>query len=251
MFSTCCDSAWICSMDMKHRPFNRSFILWNTLSSQVARSGEWAGWGIVVMLFFVRNSVTTKELGSGALSWCNNQSPFFTSQTVCASHFPLVMSKPLNKNSHWQSDQVEQTPYAQYLECTIKKMISITLMLLLRSYRLPCLPLWILLLCFWVIVQPWFITSYDPGHKLGSYLSAFCNSGHTWTRWSQWSLFKRRTYFAAVCLMFSSSGRMRWLNPYDGPMLSQSSWKVCHLCSRITSCTIAIISGVVHVGVRP
>ena len=67
--------------------------------------------------FFARNSLTTSEVCAGALSWCNNQSPFFTSQAVCASHFPSVVSKPRNKIPHLQSDQVEQTPYAQFLEC--------------------------------------------------------------------------------------------------------------------------------------
>ena len=46
-----------------------------------------------------------------------------TSQAVCASHFPSV-SKPRIKKSHWQSDQVEQTPYAQLLECKKKSAMT-------------------------------------------------------------------------------------------------------------------------------
>ena len=88
--------------------------------------------------------------------------------------------------------------------------------------------------------------------KLGSCLTVFCSSAHTWTRWSRLSLFKRRgTNFAAIHLMFSSSARMRWYDPYDSPTWLQTSWIVCLLSSRITSCTFTIISGVVHVYRRP
>jgi len=88
--------------------------------------------------------------------------------------------------------------------------------------------------------------------KLGWCLTAFCSSVHTWTRWSHWSLFKRRgTNFAAIRLMFSSSTRMRWHDAYDSPTWLQTSWIVCLLSSRITSRTFAIISGVVHVDGRP
>ena len=55
-----------------------------------------------------------------------------TSQAVCASHFPSVVTKPRSKTSHRQSDQVEQTPYAQFLECQ-KEMVSNDL--LLRTWR--------------------------------------------------------------------------------------------------------------------
>ena len=88
--------------------------------------------------------------------------------------------------------------------------------------------------------------------KLRSCLTAFCSSVHTWTRWSHWSLFKRQgTNFAAIRLMFSSSARMRWHDPYDSPMRLQTSWIDCCLSSRITKRTFTIISGVVHVDGRP
>jgi hypothetical protein len=88
--------------------------------------------------------------------------------------------------------------------------------------------------------------------KLGSCLTAFCISVHTWTRWSRWLSFKRReTNFAAIHLMFSSSARMRWHDPYNSLTRLQTSWIVCLLSSRITSRTFAIISGVVHVESRP
>ena len=133
MFSTRCDSAWISSLDTKRRPFNRSFILENTQKSQgagqVSRQGgeqwscyflsgipsQWARW------VQVHCHGATISLRSSS------------SQAVCASHFPSVVSKPRSKTSHWQSDQVEQTPYAQFLECQ-KKWISIGLMLL-RTWR--------------------------------------------------------------------------------------------------------------------
>jgi hypothetical protein len=85
-------------MDMKRHPFNWSFILGNMQKSQGARSGEQAGWGTVVTLFFVMNSLAMSEVCEGTLSWCNNQSPFFHISGVCASHFPSVISKPCSKN---------------------------------------------------------------------------------------------------------------------------------------------------------
>ena len=88
--------------------------------------------------------------------------------------------------------------------------------------------------------------------KLGSCLTAFCSSVHTWTRWSHCSFFKRRgTNFAVIRLMLSSSARMCWHDPYDSPTRLQTSWIVCLLSSRITSSTSAIISGVVRVDGRP
>ena len=88
--------------------------------------------------------------------------------------------------------------------------------------------------------------------KLASCLTAFCSSVHTWTWWSRWSFFKRQgTNFTAIHLMFSSSARMRWHDPYDSPAWLQTSWIVCLLSSRITSRTFAIISGVVQVDGQP
>jgi hypothetical protein len=88
--------------------------------------------------------------------------------------------------------------------------------------------------------------------KLGSCLTAFCSSVHTWTWWSHCSFFKRRgTNFAAIRLMLSSSARMCWHDPYDSSTPLQTSWMVCLLSSRITSSTSAISSGVVHVDGRP
>ena len=79
--------------------------------------------------------------------------------------------------------------------------------------------------------------------KLGSCLTNFCSSVHTWTQWSHWSLIKRwRKNFAAIRLMISSSARMRWHDLYDSPMWLQTSWIVCLLSSRITSRTFSIIS---------
>jgi len=88
--------------------------------------------------------------------------------------------------------------------------------------------------------------------KLGSCVTAFCSSVHTWTRLSHCSFFKRQgTNFVAIRLMLSSSARMCWHDPYDSPTRLQTSWLACLLSSRITSSTSAIIHGVVHVDVRP
>jgi len=88
--------------------------------------------------------------------------------------------------------------------------------------------------------------------KWGSCLTAFCSSLHTWTGWSHWSLFKRwGTNFAAIRLMFSSSARMHWHDPYDSPTWLHTSWIVCLPSPRITSHTFKIVSGVVHVDSRP
>ena len=88
--------------------------------------------------------------------------------------------------------------------------------------------------------------------KLGQCPTASCSSVHTWTRWSLWSLFKRRrTKFAAIRLMFSSSARMRCHVPYYSPTRLQTPWIIWLLSSSITSHTFAIICGVVHVDVRP
>jgi hypothetical protein len=88
--------------------------------------------------------------------------------------------------------------------------------------------------------------------KLGSSLTASCSSVHTWTRWSHWSLFKRRgTNFAGIRPIFSSSARICWHDLYDSPTRLQTSWIVHLLSPRITSHTLAVISGVVHVDGRP
>ena len=134
---------------------------------------------------------------------------------------------PSSKTSHWQSDQVELTPYAQFLECLEKwssltwccceicalfsiseKMVSSiakTAALFLGHNHVPMIhhQLW-----------PW------TGR-------AFCSSLHNWIRWSLWSFFKRRgTNFAAIRLMWISSDRMRWHDQYESPMLLQISWIV-------------------------
>ena len=88
--------------------------------------------------------------------------------------------------------------------------------------------------------------------KLGQCRTVSCSSVHTWTQWSLWSLLKRRrTNFAAIRLMFSSSARMRCHDPYDSPTRLQTPWIIWLLSSSITSRTFAIICGVVHVDVRP
>ena len=84
--------------------------------------------------------------------------------------------------------------------------------------------------------------------KLGSCLTAFCSSVRTWTQWSRWSLFKRRTNFAAVRLMFSSSTRMRTWPVWQSNAITNI---MDSLSSRITSRASAVISGVVHVDGRP
>ena len=185
------------------------------------------------MLFFVRNSLTTCKVCAGALSWCNNLSPFFH----ILGHLCLTFS--LSKISHLQFDQVEQTPYAQFLECQKNDQhwldVAANLACFFRLQRGRLLPLQRLLLCFRVIIiQPWFITSYDPGQEVRIMSNCFYSSVHTWTRWSRWSLLKPwGTNFAAILLMFISSARMRWHDPYDSPTQLQTSWIVCLLSSRI------------------
>jgi len=90
--------------------------------ARVARSGEKAGWGAVVLLFFFCQEFPHSERGV-----CRRivmvQQPVFhssTSQAVCASRFPSIVSKPRSKASHRQSDQLEQIPYARFLECKKK-----------------------------------------------------------------------------------------------------------------------------------
>ena len=76
------------------------------------------------------------------------------------------------------------------------------------------------------IGQPWFITSYDPGQEV----RIMSKSAHTWTRWSCSSLFKRRgANFNAIRLMFSSSARMCWHEPYDSSTWLKTSRIVCLL----------------------
>ena len=105
-----------------------------------------------------------------------------TSQAICASHFPSFVSKPRSKNSYWQSGQVEQTPYAQFLDCQ-KKWSALTsccckLGAFFQLRRGRRLPLQRLLLCFQVIIaQPWFVTSYDPGQEVRIISNCFVQLG--------------------------------------------------------------------------
>ena len=71
-----------------------------------AGSDEQAGWGTAVMLLFVRNSLTTSEVCAGALSWCNNQSPFFDISgnlhlTFSLSYENLAVKLPIDSLTRW------------------------------------------------------------------------------------------------------------------------------------------------------
>jgi len=196
---------------MKHRPFNWSFILGNTeiAGGQARWVGRVGNSGHVI---FCQEFPQTSKVCASALSWCNNQPLFFHVSDRLDLTFSLSHLKTCSKTSHWQSDQVEQTPYVQFLERK-KKMISNDLVHSFQSRRGWRLPLRRLL-----------------DRKLGSCLTTFCSSVHTWTWWSRWSLFKRwGTNFAAIRLMFSSSTRMCWHDLYDSPMWLQTSWIVCLL----------------------
>ena len=150
-----------------------------------------------------------------------------TFQAICASHFPSVVSKPRSKKilidslTRWNKLLIHNSS-------NVKKNdkhwldVAANLARFFQLRRERCLPLRRLLLCSWVIiVQPWFMTSYDPGQEV-RIMSAFCSLVHTWTQWSNWSLFKRQGInFAAICLMYSSSARMCW---HDSPMQLHTSW---------------------------
>ena len=70
-FSSFSDSVLISSMLPKRRPFMVFFSFGNRKKSQGAKSGEYGGWGIITVLFLVKNSRTSSEVWAGALSWCN------------------------------------------------------------------------------------------------------------------------------------------------------------------------------------
>ena len=72
------------------------------------------------MLFFVRNSSQRARCVQAHCHGVTTSLRSSTSQAVCASHFPSVVSKPCSKTSHRQADQVEQAPYEQFLECQKK-----------------------------------------------------------------------------------------------------------------------------------
>ena len=59
----------------KRFPFIWPSIRGNRQKSHGARSGEWGGWGITVMLFFAKNCCALRAVWAGALSWWRNQSP--------------------------------------------------------------------------------------------------------------------------------------------------------------------------------
>jgi len=104
-----------------------------------------------------------------------------TSQAICTSHFPSVVSKPCSKNSHWVwpggTNSLCTIPWKskndQYWLDVAAKLVRF---FWLRRGR--HLPLQRLLLCFWVIiVQPWFITSYDPGQEVRIMSTCFFGLG--------------------------------------------------------------------------
>ena len=65
------------SMVVKRRPFKVLFIFWNRKKSHGAMSGEYGGWGIVRVLFLAKNSRTSNEVWTGALSWRESHELFF------------------------------------------------------------------------------------------------------------------------------------------------------------------------------
>jgi hypothetical protein len=166
-------------MDMKRHPFDQSFISRNTQKSQGAKSGEQAGWGRWSCYFFTgipsQWATCVQPRCRGAMTGlCSS-----TSQAVCTSHFHSVISKPRSKEfplTVWPGGTNSLCTASQMKGEGGKKegVNSIDLMLLAanlarfsRSRRGRRLPLRTLLHCFRVIiVQLWFITSYDPGHEV-------------------------------------------------------------------------------------
>jgi hypothetical protein len=87
---------------------------------------------------------------------------------------------------------------------------------------------------------------------LGSSLACCLSSLQTETRWAFWSsLSSLGTDLAEMRLMFKLSAKMRWTVQYDSPTISQTSWIVCLLSSRIASRIFVTFSGVVLVDGRP
>ena len=101
----------------KMPPFHLEFQFREHIEITGARSGEWAGWATVVMLLFVRNSLTTSEVCAEALSWCNNQSPFFE----ISGHLHLPFSLSRLKISH-QNFPLTIWPDGMNSLCTIPQI---------------------------------------------------------------------------------------------------------------------------------
>ena len=178
-----------------------------------------------------------------------------TSQAVCASHFPSVVSKPrvrlpIDSLTRWynflmhNSSNVQKNNQ-QWLD------VSANLGRLFRSQRGWCLPLRRLLLCFWVIiVQPWFITSYNPGQEVRIMSNCFLQLGAHLN--PMVSLVIVQGMRNKLCCNSSHVQFIRW------NVLTWHIWQsnaityiVDSLSSRMTSCTSTIISGVVHVDGQP
>jgi len=100
-----------------------------------------------------------------------------TSQAVCTSHFASVVSKPRSKTSHWNKLLMHNSSNVQKKDQHCLD-VAANLARFFQSRRRWRLPLRRLLLCFWVIiVQPCFITSYDPGQEVRIMSNCFLQLG--------------------------------------------------------------------------
>jgi len=123
-----------------------------------------------------------ERCGQAHCHCATNSLQSWTSEAICTLHFPPV-SKSLSETSHWQSDQVEQTHYAQFLGCQ-KEWSAVTwcccklgafFFWLWRGWRLPLR--WHLFCFRFIIVEPRFITSYDPGQEVTIMYNCFLRLG--------------------------------------------------------------------------
>ena len=94
-FSSFSDTLLMSSMTVKRRPFKVLSIFGNRKKSHVAMSDEYGSWGVLTVLFLVKNSRTSNEVWAGALSWCKSHELFFhkfhsMSQSICQHHQRLL-----------------------------------------------------------------------------------------------------------------------------------------------------------------
>ena len=114
-----------------------------------------------------------------------------------------------------------------------------------------CLPLWKLLLCFWVIiVQPWFITSYNSVREVMITSNCFLQLGAHLNPMVLLVIVqetRNKLSHNSSHVQFTRYNVLTWF-VWQSNMITNN---VDSLSSRITSCTLAIISRVVHVDGRP
>ena len=78
--SSSSDAALISSIVANRRPFIGLFNLGKRKKSQGAKSGEYGGWGMMIVLFLAKKLLTSNDVCAGALSWCRiHECSFHTS----------------------------------------------------------------------------------------------------------------------------------------------------------------------------